>query len=148
LSRTLHAEDLSPLVEELTADDQAWLERVQRHVRADHHVLRFGDAAAVDDGDDFIISRDAFGQWWAGRYIGALSLGDRRLEIRPRVDEVVIERWLGEILNLVAVPETATSQHSESFIARLMGAVWCRSVDQASRHGPPSFRKGHPHRGL
>lgn len=148
MNHTLHARDLSPLPGELTADDHAWLERVQRHVQASEHVVRLGDAAAAEDGEDYIVSRDAFGRWWAGRYIGDLSLEGRRLEIRPRLGEVVIEEWLGEVLNLVAVPETAARQHSDSFIARLMGAVWCRAVDQASRHGPPSFRRSHSHRGF
>lgn len=148
MTYTLHARDLSPLPGDLTAEDHAWLERVQRHVRASEHVVRLGDAAATDDGEDYIVSRDAFGRWWAGRYIGDVSLDGRRLEIRPRFREVVIEEWLGDVLNLVAVPETAARQHSDSFIALLMGAVWCRGVDQASRHGPPSFRRNHEHRGF
>jgi 5-methylcytosine-specific restriction enzyme subunit McrC len=148
VTRTLRARDLSPLDGELTADDHAWLEQVQRHVRASQHVIRLGEADADDDGEDYIVSRDAFGRWWTGRYIGDLSLGDRRLEIRPRLGDVVIEEWLGEVLNLVAVPDTAARQHSDSFIARLMGAVWCRAVDQASRHGPPSFRRNHHHQGF
>lgn len=148
MTHTLQARDLSPLAADLTVDDHAWLERVQRHVRASEHVVRLGDAAAAEDGEDHIVSRDAFGRWWAGRYIGDLSLDGRRLEIRPRFRDVVIEQWLGEVLNLVAVPETAARQHSDSFIARLMGAVWCRAVDQASRHGPPSFRRSHAHRGF
>jgi 5-methylcytosine-specific restriction enzyme subunit McrC len=147
VSTTLRARDLSPLEGDLTPDEHVWLERVQRHVAASDHVLRLGDAAAADDGEDYIVSRDAFGRWWAGRYVGDISLDGRRLEIRPRLGEVVIEKWLGEVLNLVAVPETAARQQSESFIARLMGAVWCRAVDQASRHGPPSFRRAHEHRG-
>ena len=148
MSRTLHARDLSPLDGELTSDDHSWLEQVQRHVRASQHVIPLGQADADDDGEDYIVSRDAFGRWWTGRYIGDLSLGDRRLEIRPRLGDVVIEEWLGEVLNLVAVPDTAARQHSDSFIARLMGAVWCRAVDQASRHGPPSFRRNHHHEGF
>ena len=148
MTQTLEARDLSPLPTDLTADDHEWLERVQRHVRASEHVVRLGDAAAAEDGEDYIVSRDALGRWWTGRYIGDLSLDGRRLEIRPRLGDVVIEEWLGEILNLVAVPETAARMHSDSFIARLMGAVWCRAVDQASRHGPPSFRRSHNHRGF
>jgi 5-methylcytosine-specific restriction enzyme subunit McrC len=151
---TIRVRDLSPLSEDLTDEDRnltdedrKWLERLQRHVAASDHVLRLGDAAAADDSGDYIVSRDAFGRWWAGRYIGDISLDGRRLEIRPRLGDVVIERWLGEIFNLVAVPDTAARQHSESFIARLMGAVWCRAVDQASRHGPPSFRRSHLHEG-
>lgn len=148
MTATLHARDLSPLPGDLTPDDHAWLERVQRHVRASHHVVRLGEAEAAEDSEDYIVTRDAFGRWWAGRYIGDLSLDGRRLEIRPRLGEVVIEEWLGEVLNLVAVPESAARQHSDSFIARLMAAVWCRAVDQASRHGPPSFRRSHNHRGF
>lgn len=148
MTATLHARDLSPLPGDLTPDDHAWLERVQRHVRASQHVVRLGEAEAAEDGEDYIVSRDAFGRWWTGRYIGDLSVDGRRLEIRPRLGEVVIEEWLGEVLNLVAVPETAARQHSDSFIARLMGAVWCRAVDQASRHGPPSFRRSHSHEGF
>lgn len=148
MSRTLYARDLSPLEGELTAEDLAWLEQVQSHVRTSQHLVRLGEAAAADDGEDYIVSRDAFGRWWTGRYIGDLSLGDRRLEIRPRLGEVVIEEWLSEVLNLVAVPETAARQRSDSFIALLMGAVWCRAVSQASRHGPPSFRRSHHHKGF
>lgn len=149
MSPTLHATDLSPLDDqELSAEDRAWLEEVQHRVRPSDHLLRVGNATASDDGEDYIVSRDAFGKWWAGRYIGEVSMGDRRLEIRPRLGDVVVERWLGEVLNLVAVPETAARTRSESFIARLMGAVWCRSVAQASRHGPPAFRRGHIHHGV
>jgi 5-methylcytosine-specific restriction enzyme subunit McrC len=146
VTTTIQALDLSPL-DDLTAEDRDWLERLQRHVAASKHLLRLGDASASDDGEDHIVSRDAFGRWWTGRYIGEVSLEGRRLEIRPRLGDVVIEQWLGEILNLVAIPETAARQKAESFIARLMGAVWCRAVDQASRHGPPSFRRDHTDRG-
>lgn len=146
MTSTLVARDLSPLGAEPNTEDHAWLEQVQRHVRASKHLIRLGERAA-DDEEDFIVTRDAFGRWRAGRYIGELSLGNRRLEIRPRLGELVIEEWLGEALNLVAVPETAAGQQSASFIARLMGAVWCRAVDQASRHGPPSFKREHDHEG-
>lgn len=138
MTHTIRARDLSPL-EGLSADDESWLVELQPHIRASDHVVRLGEAAAVDDGEDFVVSRDPFGRWWAGRYIGEVALGGTRLEIRPRLGDVVIEQWLGEALNLVAVPQTSARQYSESFIARLMAAVWCRAVDQASRHGPPSF---------
>ena len=147
MTHTLTARDLSPIEGELTTEDREWLEAVQYHVHAGQHVVRLGDAAAAEDGEEFIVTRDPFGRWHAGRYIGELSMGDRRLEIRPRLGEVVIEQWLGEVLNLVAVPETAARQQSASFIALLMGAVWCRAVDHASRHGPPSFRRDHYHQG-
>jgi 5-methylcytosine-specific restriction enzyme subunit McrC len=60
----------------------------------------------------------------------------------------VIAGWLEGALNLVAVPETAERQPSESFIALLLAAVWSRGLDQASRHGPPAFRREHRHEGI
>lgn len=131
--------DLSPFGE-LTSEDEHWLSRLQRHVRASEHlIIRLGDAE--DTEEDFVVLRDPYGRWQAGRYIGEIAFEGRRLEIRPRLGEPVVEQWLGEALNLIAVPETAARQRSESFIARLMGAVWCRSVAQASRHGPPAIRR-------
>lgn len=148
MTLTLQALDLSPLDGELTSEDEAWLGRVQRYVVASRHVIRFGEAETQDDGEDYIVSRDRFGRWWAGRYIGDLSFEGRRLQIRPRLTEEVIAAWLGDVLNLVAIPETAAREQSDAFMARLMGAVWCRAVAEASRHGPPSFRRPHGHEGF
>jgi len=90
VTRTLQAKDLSPLDEStLTAEDCEWLDELQRRVRPSDHLLRLGDAAAADRGEDFIIRRDAFGKWWAGRYIGdgehgRPSLGDTAPARRSR----------------------------------------------------------------
>lgn len=145
MPEALIATDLSPFGE-LSAEDEAWLSKLQRVARADDHVIKFGDAA--DAEDDFIVTRDPFGTWWAGRYIGELAMDGRRLEIRPRLGEPVVEQWLSEALNLAAVPQTATQRRSASFLARLIGVVWCRAVVQASRHGPPAFRRTQRHHGV
>ncbi|HEX3391583.1 MAG TPA: hypothetical protein VHS55_03380 [Solirubrobacteraceae bacterium] len=130
--------DLSPFGE-LTLDQEQWLSRLQRHIRISDHVIRLGETE--DTEEDFVVLRDPYGDWQAGRYIGEIAFEGRRLEIHPRLGEAIVEQWLGEALNLIAVPETAARRRSESFIARLMGAVWCRSVAQASRHGPPAIRR-------
>jgi 5-methylcytosine-specific restriction enzyme subunit McrC len=144
VTEPLKVYDLSPFPE-LSPEDEQWLGRLQRYVRADQHLVRLGD---TEEEPDFLVSRDAYGRWTAGRYIGEVAFEGRRLEIHPRLTERVIEQWLGEVLNLVAVPETAARQESRSFIARLMGAVWCRAVDSASRHGPPAFRRERQHEGF
>jgi 5-methylcytosine-specific restriction enzyme subunit McrC len=145
VSASLVVEDLSPF-EPRDRTEEHWLERLQEHVRASDHVIRLGEA--IDREDDFIVYRDQFGGWRAGRYVGELAHQGRRLEIRPRFGIDVIGRWLEGALNLVAVPETAEREASESFIALLMAAVWAREVDRASRHGPPAFRCDQPHEGL
>lgn len=147
MSETLRAEDLSPIPEdEIAAEEDAWLTRLQKHVRASDHVVRLGEAAHAEE-TDHIVFRDAFGHWQAGRYIGDIAFEGRRLEIRPRFKAEVLELWLQEALNLVVVPETAGRMESRSFIAWLLSIVWCRSVDLASRHGPPSLRRDQIHTG-
>jgi len=127
-------------------NEAAWLERLQEHLRASDHVIRLGEHDL--DDEDFVISRDSYGRWQTGRYIGELAFEGRRMEIRPRLGPTVIGRWLEGALNLVAIPETAQHQGAQSFIALLMAAVWCRQVDAAARHGPPAFRRDRVHEGL
>lgn len=150
MTPALRVADLSPFAprdkKQAGYDEAAWLDRLQRHLRGSEHVIRLGDAMSEDE--DHVISRDAAGQWQAGRYIGELVFEGRRLEIYPRLGLDVIGRWLEGALNLVAVPETAEQQASESFIALLMAAIWCRQVDVAARHGPPAFRHDVTHEGF
>ena len=143
----LRVTDLSPFTprdkKQVGYDEAAWLSRLQAHLRASDHVIRLGDAMAEDE--DHVIRRDATGQWQAGRYIGEILYEGHRLQITPRLGLDVIGRWLEGALNLVAVPETAHQQSSDSFIALLMAAIWCRQVDVAARHGPPAFRHDRLH---
>jgi 5-methylcytosine-specific restriction enzyme subunit McrC len=144
VSDSLLIKDLSPF----DPRDQAeanWLERLQSHVRASDYVVRLGEPAA--EPDDFVIARDAFGRWQAGRYIGEISFENRRLVIEPRLGTRMIEQWLSQALNLLAVPHSSRQLRSESFIALLMAAVWSQRVALASRHGPPAFRRDHEETG-
>ncbi len=147
---TLRVPDLSPFEprnkKEAGYDEEAWLTRLQQHLRASEHVIRLGDA--MSDGDDHVLSRDAAGHWQTGRYIGELSFEGRRLQIFPRLGMDVIGQWLEGALNLVAIPDTSEQRTSESFIALLMAAIWCRQVDVAARHGPPAFRHDVHHEGF
>jgi 5-methylcytosine-specific restriction enzyme subunit McrC len=138
LTDELRVKDLSPL-SDLRGDDAAWLDRLQRHVRTSDHVVRVGEPA--EEEIDFVVARDAFGNWHSGRYIGELAFEGRRLVIEPRLGMSVIEAWLSQALNLVAVPRSSEHVRSESFIAMLLAAVWCQRVALASRHGPPAFRR-------
>jgi 5-methylcytosine-specific restriction enzyme subunit McrC len=138
MAEPLVVRDLSPFGE-LAPGDEQWLTLLQRHIRVSDHLIRLGETE--DAEEDFVVRRDPYGRWQAGRYIGEIAWEGRRLEIRPRLGELVIEQWLGKALNLIAVPETSARQRSESFLARLMGVVWCRSLAQASRHGPPAIRR-------
>lgn len=147
MAEPLRVLDQTPFADgSLTADDDVWLAALQEHVRASDITVRLGET--TDEDPDHIVSRNARGQWQAGRYIGELSFRGRRLVIEPRLGNVVIERWLGQVLNLVAIPDSAGRQDSPSFIARLMGVIWCRAFDAASRHGPPAIRRSREHRGL
>jgi 5-methylcytosine-specific restriction enzyme subunit McrC len=141
----LVVKDLSPF-DPRDGDEGAWLARLQHHVRASDHVIRLGEPA--DEPDDFVVSRDPFGRWQSGRYIGELAFEGRRLVIEPRLGTSVIERWLSQALNLIAVPHTSRQLRSESFIALLMAAVWSQRLALASRHGPPAFRRDHDETGF
>jgi len=142
VTEVLEFVDLSPCSHPLTSEDESWLARVQDEVDLSPHVVRLGDA---QEGMEPIVSCDPFGRWRAGRYIGHLSLGDRRLVIKPRLGLAVIERLLDGAFNLITPPESAARRESEAFIARLLARVWCRAVDAASRHGPPGLRIGVRH---
>ncbi|MDQ2761133.1 MAG: McrC family protein [Actinomycetota bacterium] len=144
MTEPLIVKDLSPF--DASDDEAVWLARLQDHVRASDHVIRLGEPA--DEADDFVVSRDPFGRWQAGRYIGELSFEGRRLIIEPRLGTSVIEQWLSQALNLIAVPHSSRQLQSESFIALLMAAVWSQRVALASRHGPPAFRRDHEEAGF
>ena len=118
---------------------------LQTSVQASDYVMRLGDAE--ETAEDLVVTRDPFGRWQAGRYIGDISFLGKRLSIRPRFGLEVIGNWLEGALNIVAIPESAERMDSESFIALLMAAIWVRELDLAARHGPPAFRRNQQHEG-
>jgi len=132
--------DLSPFDPAPAASQAGWLKDLQEHLRASEHVIRLGDPVD-DDEHDLVVYCDNAGRWQAGRYIGEIRFRGRTLRIEPRLGMPAIERLLAGATNLIGVPGSTAAQTTESFIARLMAAVWCRSLDHAARHGPPAFRR-------
>lgn len=149
MSYVLKAEDLRridrPTRGKAGRDADAFLGELQRHLDGSDLIVRLG---AASDDQESVISRDPFGEWVTGRYIGDVRLGDRTLRIAPRVGHDVVEGWLATVMNLVALPESSTGEHSDVFVARLLAILWCRAIEGASRHGPPSFRAERSYEGL
>lgn len=137
--------DLSPYTGDLTADEEAWLQRLSK-LKASDFVISLTDKRGQDE--QVIIERQRDGQWWAGRYIGALSFKGRRLVIAPRLGVPVIETWLDQILGILAMPTSARHDPGETFIAKLLARVWCRAMDAATRHGLPMLRLPSQHEGV
>lgn len=138
--------DLAPYAGELTAEDEAWLEEV---AKIDPRDYRIGiDEDRVQDEWLPLVERGRDGKWWAGRFIGSMTIQGRRLVIEPRLGIDVVEAWLDQAFGLVAPPASARHTESETFILRLLARLWCRSVDNATRHGLPLLRLPRGHEGL
>lgn len=137
--------DLSPYMGELTAEEQAWLQRLSR-LSVDDFVISLADNEGRDGQPIIECQRD--GHWWAGRYIGAVTFEGRRLVIAPRLGIPVIEAWLDQILGILAMPASARHDPRETFIVRLLARVWCRAIDAATRHGLPMLRLPSQHEGV
>lgn len=143
---TLEFHDLSPYSGDLTTVDDAWLARV---AELDPGEYRVGiDDDRIDDERLPLVERGRDGRWWAGRYIGLLSLGGRRVVVLPRLGIEVVEAWLDQAFGLAAPPASARHKDSATFIVRLLARLWCRSVDAATRHGLPLLRLPQGHEGL
>ncbi len=145
--KLLVGRDLSPFDPAPTAEQAAWLTALQLHLRASEHVIRLGEPVD-DDEHDLVVFCDPAGRWQCGRYIGEIRFAGRTLRIEPRLGMPAIERLLASATNLIGVPGSAAGRAAESFIARLMAAVWCRAFDKAARHGPPAFRRQTSSEGL
>lgn len=137
--------DLSPCDGDLTAGDDAWLERLSA-LRVRDFLISLAEDQAHEEQP--IVERQRDGRWWAGRYIGALSFEGRRLVIEPRLGIPVIESWLDQILGILALPASARHDPRETFIVRLLARVWCRTIDGATRHGLPLLRLASSHEGV
>jgi 5-methylcytosine-specific restriction enzyme subunit McrC len=143
---TLQFRDLAPYPRELTAEDNEWLGQVAELDPRDYRIAIDEDR----DADDWLplVERGRDGRWWAGRYIGSVNLAGRRLVIEPRLGINVIEEWLDQAFGLATPPASARQAESEAFIIRLLARLWCRSVDNATRHGLPLLRLPRRHEGL
>lgn len=146
MSDPVEFKDLSPPSRELTADDEAWLKRLQSAVNAGDHVIRTRESDP--DIEELVVYTDRYGHWRAGRYVGTLTFEGRRLEIRPRLGMATLAEWATHALHLVSVPKSVLHEESESFIAWFLGLIWGRAVADAARHGLPSLKTRREHEGL
>jgi 5-methylcytosine-specific restriction enzyme subunit McrC len=144
---TLEFADLSPYTGELTAEDDQWLAKV---AEIDPRQYRIGIEDDRPDDDEWLplVERGRDGRWWAGRLIGSITVDGRRLLVRPRLGIDVVEAWLDQAFGLVAPPASARHAETETFIVRLLARLWCRAVDNATRHGLPLLRLPRAHEGL
>jgi 5-methylcytosine-specific restriction enzyme subunit McrC len=144
---TLEFSDLSPYVGELSAEDDQWLAKV---AQIDPREYRIGIEDDRPEDDDWLplVERGRDGRWWAGRFIGSMTVEGRRLTVRPRLGIEVVEAWLDQAFGLVAPPASARHAETETFIVRLLARLWCRAVDNATRHGLPLLRLPRSHEGL
>ena len=143
---TLEFADLSPYVGELSAEDDEWLAKV---AQIDPREYRIGiEEDRPGDGEWLpLVERGRDGRWWAGRFIGSITVDGRRLTVRPRLGIDVVEAWLDQAFGLVAPPASARHAETETFIVRLLARLWCRAVDNATRHGLPLLRLPCGHEG-
>jgi 5-methylcytosine-specific restriction enzyme subunit McrC len=139
--------DLSPHIGELGRSDDEWLAKVARIDPRDYRIGIKNDHPADDEWPP-LVERRPDGRWWAGRFIGSMTLDGRRLTIRPRLGIDVVEAWLDQALGLVAPPASARHAETENFIIRLLARLWCRAVSNATRHGLPLLRLPRSHEGL
>lgn len=144
--RALSFADLSPYPGELSGDDDEWLSKVAQ-IDPRHYRIGIGSDPVVDDGWLPIIERGRDGHWWAGRFIGSMTVEGRRITIYPRLGIPTVEAWLDQAFGLVAPPASARHDETDMFIARLLARLWCRAVDNATRHGLPLLRLPRPHEG-
>jgi 5-methylcytosine-specific restriction enzyme subunit McrC len=137
--------DLHPYTGTPTPEEHEWLHALAKLDPRDYRV-------GIEDGRpdaEFtpLVQLAPDGQWWAGRYIGAMSFQGGRLIIEPRLGIEVIEAWLDQAFGLAAPPVSSRQVESETFIARLLARLWCRAVDNATRHGLPLLRLPTSHEG-
>ena len=144
--KTLHAKDLSPIEGgNLKAADEQWLRQLQVHLTMEDHVIRLGE---VSEEAEPVVSCGYDGVWRAGRYVGSISLGGRRIEIAPRFRHEVLAGWIAAAFNLIVVPHSSKLADSDAVIPPLLALLWCREFDQAARHGLPFLRVARTHHGL
>ena len=127
--------------EEIDAEDDQWLGRLAKRLYGESHVLHLAGAGRRDDEDLPALSRDTFGTWWAGRFIGELRFEDRILRIEPRLGMDVVGQWMSYAMNLNVVPKSATVSGKGPMIAQLIDRIWSAALADASRHGGPRVRR-------
>jgi 5-methylcytosine-specific restriction enzyme subunit McrC len=106
------------------------------------YVVSMGDSASPRP---ILAPSGADGRWESTRYAGELTVDGTTLVIEPRMGWDALHGWVGAATDMAATPTVVGTTASR--VAPLVGLLWVRAVDGASRHGPPSFRRDVPHVG-
>jgi hypothetical protein len=77
-----------------------------------------------------------------GRYAGELTLDGRSFVLEPRIGWAALGGWVAAAAGLPVPPGGERAR-----VAALASMLWVRAVDDAARHGPPSFRRDVAHEG-
>jgi hypothetical protein len=120
----------------LSGSDDEWLSKVAQ-IDPRSYRIGIGGDPLDDDGWLPLIERGRDGRWWGGRFMGSMTVEGRRIVIRPRLGLETVEAWVDQAFGLVAPPASARHDETETFIALLLARLWCRAVDNATRHGLP-----------
>jgi hypothetical protein len=81
----------------------------------------------------------------AGRYAGQLTLDGRSYVLEPRIGWTALGGWVAAATGLPVPPIARPGERAR--VAALASMLWIRAVDDAGRHGPPSFRRDVAHEG-
>lgn len=111
------------------------------HARPVDHVIALPGSGKPEP----VLAGDEGDGWRAGAYCGALELDGQRLVFRSRMDDRHLLRWLRAAVDMPGEASVVASEGAG--VAPLVGLVWTRAVDDASRHGPPAFRREVLHTG-
>lgn len=141
----LLARDLS-LIEgiEPGSDWDQWLTELQSEFQISDQLISLSDS--VEEDDEWIISRNEWGHWVTGRFVGEISFQGRRLEIRPRFEGDFTE-WLEGAFNVAIISNTSEHEFEGSFMAWVLATIWARAFELATRHGLPVLRRDQVHEG-
>ncbi len=143
IDNDLVGRDLRPL-KNLSDDDVAWLQRLQKRVNTGDLVVALGETR---DEDMSVVWCAEDGTWWTGRYVGVIAFEDRRLRVLPRLGLPVLAHWLAAANRLTITPTAAGLEDDELFLPALLAHVWAQTVVRAARHGQPYLRVESRHQG-
>lgn len=140
----MRGEDCRPLTPQPTSDQVQWLREVAA-LAADDLVVSLTSDPRHDDEPIVYCAWD--GTWWAGRYVGTIHHAGQRLTIAPRFGLSTLRRWISLATSVILTDTPGRLEDDDSFIIELIAAVWARGLVKAARHGLPSLRSAHVHRG-
>lgn len=109
-----------------------------------NYVLNFAESGKIPDDSKIAEFNYKDGKWYAGRYVGQISVatskGVYRVNIIPRFGNVFLFRILEEIFNVrfhQSFSELSTSNSSNHLIKKIIAFIWLQKLGNANKHGVP-----------